>query len=302
MTAQGRYFGLVPRKKDSALALSLNLSTDGFGNKRLTGVVSADGTDSGIDCRKTLTKEESAIATSGLVGSYTFQLPMSDVLTKSKPQGTGVGALKLDAKGNVRWSGTLPDGTKVGQSAPLSSEKTWAFFQKLYSGRGVMLGTVTFDTTQLTTDLTGSLNWHKIGEQRDKFFPGGFIIYDTQLLGSAYVAPTEGQRVLLSFATGNGSLILEEGNFRVPFPAKTVGITDRNKVTIAPIGADKLELKISVSAGEISGGFLHPVTGLKTKISGVVLQKTGRAVGIFLGSTPSSTALQTGRMILAPIQ
>lgn len=300
-TAQGQFIGEIPRKKNTPLLLTLSLDTSLVGSKGLSGTVSADGIDSEIFCPKVLTKAEALVATVGLAGSYTFQLPVTDLLDDSKPQGTGVGTLTLDIKGNVRWSGLLSDGTKVGQAAPLSNNKTWPFFLRLYKGRGVMLGTVTMDKTQATTDLAASLNWHKLGDARDKFFPGGFLILDTQMLGSAYVRPVEGQRVLPSFASGNGTLILEEGNFRVPFAAKTVGITDRNKITIAPLGADKLTLGITVSTGAVVGNFIHPVTGKKTKITGVVLQKTERAVGIFEGSTPSSTALQTGRLSITPI-
>ena len=296
MTAQGQFIGEIPRKKNTPLSLNLSLDTAVAGAKRLTGRVSADGIDSGIICPKILTKAEALVATAGLVGSYTFQLPMADLLDDSKPQGTGVGTLKLDAKGNVRWTGVLPDGAKVGQVAPLSNDKTWPFFLRLDKGRGVLLGTV----TQTTTDMTGNLSWHKVGDPRDKFFPGGFRIENTQLVGSVYAPPADGVRVLPSFASGNGTLILEEGNFRVAFPAKTIGITDRNKVTVAPIGADKLELGITAKTGAVTGNFIHPVTGVKTKIFGVVLQNTNRFVGIFEGSTPSSTALQTGRMSITP--
>lgn len=292
MTAQGQFIGEIPRKNNTPLSLNLSLDTAVAGSKRLTGRVSADGIDSGIICPKVLTKAEALVATAGFVGSYTFQLPMDDLRDDSKPQGTGVGTLKLDAKGNVRWNGVLPDGAKVSQVAPLSNDKTWAFFQRLDKGRGVMLGTV----TQTVTAMSGNLSWHKVGDPRDKFFPGGFRIENTQLTGLVYVPPADGVRVLPSFASGNGTLILEEGNFRVPFPAKTIGITDRNKVTVAPIGADKLELGINVKTGAMIGNFIHPVTGVKTKIFGVVLQSADRFIGIFEGSTPSSTALQTGRM------
>ena len=297
MTAQGQFIGEIPRKKNTPLLLNLSLDTLVAGSKQLTGTVSADGIDSGIVCPKVLTKAEALVATTGLVGSYTFQLPAADLLDDSKPQGTGVGTLKLDAKGNVRWGGVLPDGAKVGQVASLSNDKTWPFFLRLNKGRGVMLGTI----TQTPADMTGFLNWHKVGDPRDKLFPGGFRIENTQLLGSVYSAPGDGVRVLPSFASGNGTLILEEGNFRVPFSAKTVGITDRNKVTIAPVGADKLELAINAKTGATTGNFIHPVTGVKTKIAGVVLQNVGRILGIFEGSTPSSTALQTGRLSITPI-
>ncbi len=295
-TASGAYLGEVPRKKNTPLQLSLSLDTDPSGSKTLTGIVSADGVDSETVCPKLLTKGEAPAVTTGLVGKFTFQMPMEDLLTPSKPQGTGVGTMTLDAKGNVRWKGTLPDGTPASQSAYLSKDKTWPLFVSLYNGRGVVLGTMIHDGTQSQSDLSGRFNWDKVGDPRDKTFPNGFTVFGSQLLGSAYVVPAPGQRVLSGFVSSNATLNLDGGNFQTPFPAKTMGITDRNKVTISPVGADLLALSVTTSTGALSGTFIHPVTGAKTKIAGVVLQKTQRGAGVFIGSTRSNTAIQTGRL------
>ena len=307
MTADGNYIGEIPRKQNTPLVLSLSLRSGMVARAvrggvpvrsgtYLVGTVSADGTDSYLDCPKALTKEEAPSVTTDVAGKFTFQMPMSDTVTQSKPQGTGVGTLTVDARGNVRWSGVLPDGTPATQSAYLSVDKTWPLFLNLYGGRGVMLGVMFHDKNQATTDFAGHYDWRKIGEPRDKLFPNGFAISGSELLGSAYTPPESGQRVLTSFTSGNGSLTMEAGNFRVPFPVKSVGITDQNKITIAPEGPDKLALRVATSNGALSGTFLHPVTAKKVKISGVVLQKTQRGAGVFIGMTPSKTALQTGRM------
>lgn len=306
MTGDGNYLGEIPRKQNTPLVLSLSLRTSmsglvvfggpAFTGTYLVGTVSADGTDSNIECPRALTKDEAATVTTDVAGKFTFQMPMSDTRTQSKPQGTGAGTLTVDAKGNVRWIGTLPDGTPAAQSAYLSKDKTWPLFLNLYAGRGVMLGVMFHDKTQLATDFAGSFDWRKIGDPRDKQFPNGFAIGRSQLLGSAYVPPVSGQRVLSAFTSGNGSLTLTAGNFRVPFPVKSIGITDQNKITIAPEGADKLALRVTTSTGALTGTFLHPVTAKKIKIAGVVLQKTQNGAGVFIGSTPSKTAIQTGRL------
>ena len=300
VTAAGQYLGEVARKNNTPLAITLLFDPNILGTKRLTGTVSADGIDSAIDCPKVLTKEEALVVTNGIVGKYTFQMPMEDLITQSKPQGTGVATLTVDAKGGIRWKGALPDGTPATQAAFLSQDKTWPLFLSLHEGRGVMLGTITHDNTQTLTDLTGSFNWQKIGAPRDRFFPNGFTIYSSQVSGSAYLPPASGQRVLTSFGGGTGSLILEEGNFVNAFPAKSIGITDQNKAIIAPTGADKLELRFATTTGALTGNFIHPVTFQKTKIAGVVLQKTQRAAGVFVGSTQSNTAIQTGRLAITP--
>ena len=300
VTASGAYLGEIPRKKNTPLALRLQLDTDILGSKTLSGVVSADGRDSGILCPKLLTKAEAATATAGIAGKYTLQMPMSDLITQAKPQGTGVATMTLDASGRVKWIGTLPDGTPASQTAYLSKDKTWPLFVNLYKGRGVILGTMLHDNLPLASDISGTVDWGKIGDQRDKLFPGGFTISRTAVSGSLYTPPVSGQRVLSAFALGNGTLFLEEGNFRSSFPVKSVGITDRNKLTIAPAGSDRLELSVSTATGALKGSFIHPITLRKTKITGVVFQKTGRAYGQFIGSTPTSTALQTGRLLITP--
>jgi hypothetical protein len=247
-----------------------------------------------------MTKDEAVGVTGGMIGKYTFQLPMTDTATLSLPHGTGSAIMTIDAKGNVRWKGVLPDGTTVTQAASLSAKKTWPLFLDLYKGRGVMLGTVVHDTALSETDFASSLDWQKIGDARDVLFPNGFTIQSTPLNGSAYSAPLKGQRVLTSFASNSGTANLEFGNLRAAFGTKSISISEQNKVIVSNSGVDQLSLKITPTTGALSGAFIHPVTGKKTKIVGVVLQKTQRGAGSFIGSTPSSTALQTGRLSIAP--
>ncbi len=298
VTASGAYIGQIPRKNNTPLDITLQLDVDPAGSKTLNGLVTAGGRASEIRSHKQLTKPEAAFTTQGIVGKYTFQLPMAETGDAAKPQGTGVATLALDISGRIRWSGVLPDGTRVSQTASLSKDKTWPLFLNLYRGRGTMMGTVLHDKLAISTDLSGDVDWAKIGDPRDPFFPNGFNISESRLLGSEYVQPFPGQRVLAPFATSSGNVILEEGNFRAPFPVKSLTITELNKFLITPLQADELALSLISSNGAITGSFIHPVTLKKTKISGVVLQKTGRVVGIFNGTTPTNTALQTGRMLI----
>jgi hypothetical protein len=302
-TGDGRYIGFVPRKNNTPLGLELQIDLNAAGTKKMTGTISSDGLLSNVDCPRVLNASEAFAATTGMTKNYTFELPMEDVVNASKPQGTGVGTMTLDRKGNVRWRGILPDGTPATQATHLSKDKTWPLFVSNFNGRGMMLGTITHDSMATKTDLSGPISWEKKPDPRDRLFPLGFIIEQTALSGSAYVAPATGQRVLSAFATANGTLTLEAGNLQAKFDAKTIAISDNNKVTVSPAGVDALALSIQTTRGSVSGKFIHPVTSKSVKISGVVLQKSQKVSGNFIGSTFSETALQTGRVsigILVP--
>jgi hypothetical protein len=93
-----------------------------------------------------------------LAGSYTMEiLPGQGFGTI--PAKNGSGLVSVGATGNVTFSGTLGDGTSVSQSAILSPQGQWPFFESLYSGTGVILGWLNF--TNSPADLSGALRWMK---------------------------------------------------------------------------------------------------------------------------------------------
>src|SRR5206468_3396655 len=59
-----------------------------------------------------------------LAGNYHLIIP-ADLQNSFSPGGDGYGTVKVDAGGNVLFTGTLADGTKVSQSSALSRQGFW---------------------------------------------------------------------------------------------------------------------------------------------------------------------------------
>ena len=79
----------------------------------------------------------------------------------TQPGGDGYGTAAVDAAGNLRFSGTLGDGTKISPVTFLSASGQWPFYSSLYSGKGSILGWLTF-SSETNTDVSGPLNWFKL--------------------------------------------------------------------------------------------------------------------------------------------
>ena len=68
-------------------------------------------------------------------GNYTLVMPGYDG-NSTLPAGDSFGTLKVSSAGQVKFVGTLADGTKVSQSATLSQAGYWPLHIPLYSGNG----------------------------------------------------------------------------------------------------------------------------------------------------------------------
>src|SRR5207249_6379376 len=84
-------------------------------------------------------------------GSYTLRVPGQDG-DPSLPMGDGFGTVRVNSSGLIRLGGTLSDGTKVSQGAPLSRQGLWPLYATLYSGRGSLMSWLAF-TNQANSDL-----------------------------------------------------------------------------------------------------------------------------------------------------
>ncbi len=301
----GDYFGQVKRKNDTTLDLSLHVALAPGDARKITGTIESN-TFTSIVSADRAAFDRTHPAPADLVHSYTLFFPQPPA-GAGRPLGYGWGTMKIDTLGVVRWSGQLPDGTRVTQTVPLAADGTWPLFLSLYVNKGVMLGTVTHVATAATatlpaSDLSAKLDWFKPVVLTDKYFTLGFSIEDTDLLGSIYTPPPAGTRVLANFtnAVPNGDVKLEDG--KLPFPIlKDVTLATTNKVTVFAPGADKLSIAIAPTTGAFTGSFVHPISLRATPIAGIVYQKGGKAFGTFLGtSVPGDVQLQTGRVTLEP--
>ena len=79
--------------------------------------------------------------------------------------------MTVNTSGQVKFKGTLGDGTKVSQSSIVSIDGNWPFYIPLYNKGGQILGWLNFDGMG---DLNGQTSWIKPQNPRSKTFPDGF--------------------------------------------------------------------------------------------------------------------------------
>ena len=277
----GLYSNSIPRHGLSPLSVSLQLDLSGANT--LTGQIS-DGT-----WTAELLANRAAYFTVTPASTYTLIVPGAADST-AQPGGDGFGSIFVDGLGNVRFSGTLADGTKISQKTFLSSHGTWPFYASLYSGKGSILGWLTF-TNEPSDDLSGQLSWFKTAQPRAKLYPAGFTV-QTNAAGSiyspAYFTTTNGSP-LLDFT--NGLVVLENGNLTQPITNR-FSISPKNKVTSPD--PNKLTLAFTTGSGLFHGSVVDPVARKTIAFSGALLQKQTNGSGFFLGNS------QAGRVRVTP--
>ncbi len=214
-------------------------------------------------------------------GKYTFIIS-GDPSSGAEPGGNSFGTIKIDRAGRIRAIGSLADGTKFAQIAPVSAAGQWPFFLSLYGGKGCAVGWLTVESTD-TQDVSGEVNWSKPPLFNTKLYPGGFVV-QRQLSGSAYSAPPKGVSIL---NLPNGQVLFEGADLQQSF-SEPIALDANNRVT--DLGADKLRLIFRPLDGTFSGRVTDPLTGSTKSCSGVALQKQNAGGGYFVGGA------QTGRM------
>lgn len=278
-SAGGIYSNAIARRGLSPLNVQLQL--DFSGEEMITGTVSdgiwtAQLAANHAHFSKTTPAPQS--------GSYTLVIPGSDDST-SQPGGNGAGTLKVDTSGNITFTGTLGDGTKVSQHTFMSKDGQWPLFVSLYAKQGFLIGGLTFDTNQPDTDLSGFGSWIKAPQLASKFYPEGFTLGPIAAIGSKY-----------SFTAGvplvnwtDGQILLENGNL-LPSITNALSIDTNNKIT----GTNKLAVAFTTATGAFHGSVINPDTGKPIAVNGVLLQKQNVGFGYFLGTN------QTGGVFLGP--
>ncbi|MFM2082163.1 MAG: hypothetical protein RL380_854 [Verrucomicrobiota bacterium] len=93
------------------------------------------------------------------LGNYTFTL-LGDSNGNDAPSYGSQGKVTVRTNGAVMLSGSLSDAAPLTQSTYLSKNGQWPLYAPLYTGKGALLGWVTF-TNQPTLKLTGDVSWIK---------------------------------------------------------------------------------------------------------------------------------------------
>ncbi len=97
----------------------------------------------------------------------------------------------------------------------------------------------------------------------------------------------------LSYPTGHAQFDLRDGG-STPLVSHRIAVSTADRVTLDDASTDGLTLKINHRNGVITGSFIHPASGKRSRLSGAIYQQTNRATGFFTG--PAAT----GRFELRP--
>lgn len=255
-----------------------------------------------------------------LAGQYTLALNnVTLLLPGAQPQGNGCFSVKVGQSGSAKLSGRAADGTTLSAGSYLSKEDEFPFYVSLYQNQGCLVGWLSFGTKTNTEwadyfetlpepvkellpsagemaqgSLHGSpIRWVK-NSSNSGSYPNGFSTI-LQPIGSKYQKSGGGsiwdpspvvdvlpfQKGVAAFALGDlFSAELSKWDF------VRVSVPKMNTIK-AESGPEKLQLSVGKSEGFLSGSFIHPDTGIKTAIRGVLLQEQGYALGYFLSSGTS---------------
>jgi len=263
-----------------ANALTVQIQLDLGGGLDITGQI-LNGDNWTAQLAGDLQATQVAAATNGFAGYYVMTIPPASA---GGPDGNGYGTVKVDGHGNVKWSGTLSDGTKVSQNSGLSADGIWPLYAAPYGGKGTVMAWMQFASNGT---LSGDFVWVKPAGLSKSSYPEGFTNY-VDVSGSLYVKPSAGQR-LLSWTTTEGNLILSGGGLLEPL-TNNFSLGAQNRVSLS--GAEKFKLNLNVSLGLFNGKALGG-DGKEMPFSGV-LWPEGVGLGFF--STPN----QSGTALLAP--
>lgn len=267
---------LIPRSGNTPLTLNVQA-----GFEQITGTV-GDGvwTANLVADRAIFSKANPT----SLAGKYTLNIPGNgDSANTTTPHGDGFGAVTLSTSGGVSLKGSLADGSKITHSSAISQAGQWPFYNSLYSGRGHLLGWMTFANSG-GGDIEGPLSWIKQPNPVAKFYPAGFEV-EPDGLGSRFDSS-----LLPALGFVDGFFTFTGGNLTADF-MNDVAFGAANKVV--NLSPNKLTFSLK-NDGTFSGSVLNPSTGKSLKYTGAVLQKQGIGSGFFLGTD------QGGKVLVAP--
>jgi hypothetical protein len=198
---------------------------------------------------------------SPLTGRYTMAI-LPDTLVSGYSYGSAV----VGEGGRVSVAGRLADGATFSQSVPISKAGEWPFYASAAAGRDLILGWAVFQPNEVgVTNISGTNFWSK--KVGGLYYTAGFTNNNFDLIGSPYVAPKAGAKVLNltnAVVTFNG--------------ASPITVTNSGNLTYK---GEDFSITIKPATGNFSGR-LGPIL-----LNGVVLQNQDDAYGFFLGTNES---------------
>ena len=229
--------------------------------------------------RSELAAYRATTGNSPFTGSYTLLMETNFGATNSPP-GEGAASVTVSASGAVQLSGTVADRSALSQNSAVLVNGTWPLFVSLYSGRGLLMAWMQFDTNQPTGNESLWLKSPLV--PGDPYYTNGFAEARGVLLGK-YTPPTNGQSAV---NWRYGQLRLNYGELAGELTSYLV--VTNNQVTVWSPTASNLTMTIDASAGKFSGSFKHPGTGVTKSFQGALLQVPGLdtwGAGWFVGTS-----------------
>jgi hypothetical protein len=248
----------------------ITLQVDLHGADHITGTISGDGwTASLLANRAPFGKTKFT----SLAGTYTMVIQPTD-----GTMGNGIGTLKVDASGNVKWSLTLPDGTKLNEVTTLSKDGTWPLYSDPYRSGGVTIGWMKFGSKP-SDGFDGQCVWTKPGGA-SAIYPQGLTL-GVNVLGSLYKAPPYYRTF------GKSKVILSGGGLDAPI-TNSVSWGFDNKVS--NLSGNALKLSVNPATGLFQGTVAAGSgKGATVQFQGVLFEKNNVGLGYFLGTDQSGT-------------
>lgn len=275
----------VPRADASPLRIQLQLLTLND-TPQLTGTVS-DGTwTSEITGHRLYF---SGKMPTPLAGKYTLSLQNTNA-SRSVPNGHGWATLVVRRNGAVAVKGQAPDGAVFSHGGSLSRNGFWPLYAAFPQGDGRLLGWMQI-SNQTTSSIQGSAAWLQAAVPEGAY-PSGFTV-TLSGAGSSYTAPPA--RPLLGFTNGVASFYAGDLFSNDTATWQFAKVLLRPPVTFRPLeGGQKVELKVNSKTGLVTGSFINLLSGQRSPVRAVVLQRQNLAPGFFLSSGAS------GAFVLSP--
>ena len=271
----GKFTNSFPQPGTNPITLRLSLDVVGA-SAQLTGDLGNGNFSSTIT-----TDRAKTLGATNFNGAYTLVLPGTNTdNTVHGPRGHSIGTLTVKA-GSVSFIGSLADGTLITQSAPLSQDGHWPFFQTLYAKGGSMLGWIGF-TNRVEDDLHGHVSWIKPVFTKSPLYSNGFA-YRATASGSRY-RPSIGLLDPVLNLT-NATLSFTGGNLMEAFTNQVV-LT--NATRFLNLSDNKPAFTLTRANGSFSGTVLDPRGGRRASYKGVLHQKGNYGAGFSPGTNETS--------------
>lgn len=300
----GKAGALLPLARKGLTPLSLSLQVSAVtGDGKITGsVLDAGQPFAVIDADRAIFNAKTNPMLSWIVdgqgnnGKFTaafpaLSAPNQGLGTSAFPQGDGWATLTIGLDGKATMVGQLADGTAITLTSFLTAGNRVAFYASLYAGTGSISGRASYQNLE-TSDATGAdFRWFRPVQLLPRpapLYPNGWpggINVDFE--ASRLVDKAVPYLGALTAVDLNGNLLITVDGL----PQKAANLDPKNKITLVTLpDVNKLTATMTATTGRWTGSFTHP-TDLKSKpLNGVILQKSNRATGFYLGPQGSGLA------------